>query len=91
MVCLGRLTMILKVRRSILFLDNLPFLIFSTKYDTYFTSQEAVMFPFLQQKLDFSGEIELHKVIHAGLERSYFPYIPSSSKADIFHVQCISN
>lgn len=38
------------------------------------------MFPFLQQKLDFSGEIEQHKVIHAGLDE-LLPYI-RSSKAD---------
>jgi len=43
-------------------------------------SEEEIVFPFLQQKLDFGGEIEQHKVIHAGLEE-LLPYI-RSAKAD---------
>lgn len=32
-----------------------------------FSITEAILFPFLNRKLDFNGELEQHKVIHAAL------------------------
>jgi hypothetical protein len=41
---------------------------------------EKVVFPFLNQKLDFSHEIEQHKTIHAGVDE-LLPFI-RAAKAD---------
>jgi len=40
----------------------------ASSLDGHHDSEEHVVFPFLNQKLDFSDEIKAHKVIHEGLD-----------------------
>jgi len=49
----------------------------ATGLEGHHASEEAIVFPFLQQKLDFTGELEQHKIIHAGLDE-LLPYIRSA-------------
>jgi hypothetical protein len=44
------------------------FQILRLRPELYPETLEIVVFPFLNQKLDFSHEIEQHKVIHAGVD-----------------------
>ncbi|KAG6907939.1 hypothetical protein DXG01_006797 [Tephrocybe rancida] len=37
--------------------------------ESHHTSEEEVVFPFLNQKMDFSGEKAQHEIIHANLDR----------------------
>ncbi|KAG5636307.1 hypothetical protein H0H81_008478 [Sphagnurus paluster] len=37
--------------------------------ESHHNSEEEVVFPFLNQKMDFTGEAEQHKVIHENLDR----------------------
>lgn len=37
----------------------------------YIPHEEVMLFPFLSEKLDMSGEIEQHKIIHACLEKLF--------------------
>ncbi|KAH9926345.1 hypothetical protein B0H21DRAFT_139849 [Amylocystis lapponica] len=36
--------------------------------ECHHNSEEEVVFPFLQPRMDFSSEIEAHKIVHAGLD-----------------------
>lgn len=51
---------------------------------------EEIVFPFLNEKLDFSGEMEAHKVVHHGLDEilAYIGTVSSgSSTFDAAHLK----
>ncbi|KAF8532743.1 hypothetical protein JB92DRAFT_2687030 [Gautieria morchelliformis] len=55
--------------------------------DDHHGAEEIVVFPFLNKKLDFSQEIEAHKIIHAGLDELLATIRAAKADTSLFDAQ----